>query len=90
MLGYILRVEPCVGIDSELFCTVLVLADERAKVAIIDCDLATFTVERADEIRQKVADAIGTPLSHVLFAYTHTHNGPLVEAGRLLQLTDVE
>ena len=90
MLGYILRVEPCVGIDSELFCTALVLADERAKVAIIDCDLATFTVPRADEIRQQVADAIGTPMSHVLFAYSHTHNGPFVEAGRLMELTAVE
>ncbi len=89
-LGYILRVEPSVGIDSELYCTALVLADERAKIAIVDCDLAVFTVARADEIRQKVADATGTSMSHVLFAYTHTHNGPLVEAGRLMQLTEAE
>ena len=89
-LGYILRIEPAVGVDSELFCTALVLADERAKVAIVDCDLATFTVPRADELRSQIAEAIGTPISHVLLGYTHTHNGPLVEPGRLMQLTAVE
>jgi hypothetical protein len=89
-LGYILRIEPSQGIDSELFATALVLADERTKVAIIDVDLATFSVDRADEIRGKVAEAIGTPRDHVLFAYTHTHNGPLVEAGRFTSNTDAE
>ena len=90
MLGYILRIEPAIGIASQLYCTALVLADEHTKVVIIDCDLCTFTVARADEIRQQIADAIGTTRSHVLLAYTHTHNGPLVEAGRLLELSDVE
>jgi hypothetical protein len=90
MLGYILRIEPCIGIDSDLFCTVLVLADDAAKVVIVDCDLATFTVPRATELRQAVADALATPISHVMLAYTHTHNGPLVEPGRNFQLTHAE
>src|SRR5438105_15251193 len=90
VLGYILRIEPAVGVDSELFCTALVLADERAKVAILDCDLCTFTVPRADELRREIGEAIGTPASHVLLGYTHTHNGPLVEPGRLMQLTAIE
>ena len=89
-LGYILRIEPSTGIDTELFATALVLADERAKVAIIDVDLATFSVGRSDEIRRKVAEAIGTPVDHVLLAYSHTHNGPSVEGGRFAQLTEAE
>ena len=89
-LGYILRIEPALGIDSELYCTALVLADEQAKVAIVDCDLAVFTIARADELRRQIGEAIGTPASHVLLGYTHTHNGPLVEGGRLMQHTPVE
>jgi neutral ceramidase len=89
-LGYILRIEPATGVDTELFATALVLADERAKVAILDVDLATFTVPRSDEIRSKVAEAIGTTMDHVLLAYSHTHNGPSVEGGRFAQLTEAE
>ncbi len=76
LVGYILRVEPAVGVDQDLYATVLVLADGRAKVAIVDCDLAVFTVDRADAVRERIAAAIGTPRSHVLLACSHTHNGP--------------
>ena len=89
-LGYILRIEPATGIDTELNVTALVLADEKAKVAIIDTDLCSFSVARADEIREKVAQAIGTTPDQVLLAYTHTHNGPVVERGRFAEYTDAE
>ena len=81
-LGYILRIEPATGIDTELYATALVLAseptplapprgqpeaasrgaDEQTKVAIIDVDLATFSVGRSDEIRSKVAEASVSPI----------------------------
>jgi len=74
--GYILRVEPLMGIESQLYATALVLADERAKVAILDCDIIGLSLDTADVLRDRIAAAIGTERSHVLLAWSHTHNGP--------------
>lgn len=76
MQGLMRRIEPSVGIESPLTATALVLADDHTKIAVIDCDLVGLDLPLANEVRQTVADRIGTPTGHVTVACTHTHNGP--------------
>ena len=76
MQGLMRRIEPSVGIESPLTATALVLADDHTKIAVIDCDLVGLDLPLANEVRQTVADRVGTPTGHVTVACTHTHNGP--------------
>ena len=76
MQGIMRRVEPSTGIHMPLAATALVLADDNHKIAVIDCDLVGLDLPLAAEIRQNVADRLGTETSHVTVACTHTHNGP--------------
>ena len=76
MQGIMRRVEPSTGIHMPLAATALVLADDNHKIAVIDCDLVGLDMPLAAEIRQNVADRLGTESSHVTVACTHTHNGP--------------
>lgn len=74
--GIMRRVEPSTGIHMPLAATALVIADANHKIAVIDCDLVGLDIELASTIRQTVAERIGTELSHVTVACTHTHNSP--------------
>ena len=74
--GMMRRIEPSVGIESPLTATALVLADDHTKIAVIDCDLIGLDLPLVDDIRQTVADRIGTPSGNVTVACTHTHSGP--------------
>jgi hypothetical protein len=76
MQGIMRRIEPSVGVHMPLAATALVLADDHHKIAVIDCDLIGLDLPLAAEIRQAVADRIGTETSHVTVACTHTHNSP--------------
>ena len=48
MQGAMRRIEPSVGIESPLLATVLILADEKTKVVIFDCDLIGFDLPLAN------------------------------------------
>src|SRR4030095_9759779 len=76
MQGAMRRIEPSEGIESPLLATVLVLADEKTKIVIFDCDLIGFDLPLAEKIRKAAGEHVGTPASHVLVGCTHTHNGP--------------
>jgi len=76
MQGIMRRIEPSVGIHMPLAATALVLADDNHKIAVIDCDLIGLDMPLAAEIRQAVAQRIGTETSHVTVACTHTHTSP--------------
>ena len=76
MQGLMRRIEPSIGVHMPLAATALVLADDHHKIAVIDCDLLGLDLPLAAEVRQAVADRIGTQTSHVTVACTHTHNGP--------------
>jgi Neutral/alkaline non-lysosomal ceramidase, N-terminal len=89
MQGAMRRIEPSEGIESHLLATALVLADEKTKVVIFDCDLIGFDLPLAEKIRKAVGEHVGTPASHVLVGCTHTHNGPCTARGVLGGVHDV-
>lgn len=89
MQGIMNRTEGADGVESALLATVLVLADERTKIAIFDCDLIGFDLPLAAEIRQAVGRRLGTPATHVVLGCTHTHNGPCTSRGNLGGVHDV-
>jgi neutral ceramidase len=90
MQGAMRRIEPSVGIESRLLATALVLADEKTKVVIFDCDLIGFDLPLANEIRQTVGKRVGAHPAHVIVGCTHTHNGPCTARGVLGGVHDVE
>jgi neutral ceramidase len=48
----------------------------QTKVAIIALDIALSPMSTVNELRQRVASAIGTHVSHVMLNYSHTHSAP--------------
>ena len=69
------------SIESDLTTTCVVLASEQrgtvqSKVAIIALDLCVIPLRTMDEWRRRIAEAIGTPASHVMINLNHTHSGP--------------
>src|SRR5947208_17101699 len=56
MQGAMRRIEPSVGIESPLLATVLILADEKTKVVIFDCDLIDFYLPLANQLRHAVGN----------------------------------
>ena len=67
---------PIQAIESDLTATVLVLGDGDAKVALIGVDLCITSVAEAGRLRAAVAEALGTPVSHVLLNLSHVHSSP--------------
>lgn len=70
-------------IESDLRVSCLVLASRdgaavRTKVAVIALDLCIVPLERMAQWRRRVADAIGTPASHVMVNLNHTHSAPAI------------
>ena len=81
--GIMRRIEPSTGVETPLLATALVLADERTKIVLVDCDLLGFDLPLAEEIRERIADRVGTAPSRVAVGCTHTHNGPCTVRGIL-------
>jgi hypothetical protein len=77
---------PIQAIESDLTATALVLADGETKVALIATDLCVLSPEETDRFRAAVAEAIGTPASHVLLNLSHNHSSPAL-AG-FMSMTD--
>ena len=67
---------PIQAIESDLTATVLVLGDGDGKVALIGVDLCITSVAEAGRLRAAVAEALGTPVSHVLLNLSHVHSSP--------------
>ena len=72
MGGYQARQGPSTGVHDPLYATVLWLAADGKRVAIVSCDLRSFPSDRVvEQARTKgLAD-------HVLIVSTHTHSGPI-------------
>lgn len=67
---------PIQAIESDLTATVLVLASDGARVALIAVDLCIMSMAEARESRVGVAEALGIPVSHVLLNLSHNHSAP--------------
>ena len=64
------------GVETDLWATVLVLADGSEMAAIVDVDLVAVTPEDARAIRTEVARALGIGTEKVRVSETHNHAGP--------------
>ena len=72
MGGYQARLGPSTGVRDPLYATVLWLAAEGKRVAIVSCDLRSFPSDRV--VEQARAKGLA---DHVLIVSTHTHSGPI-------------
>ncbi len=80
--GFRLFGNPVQAIESDLTTTALVLGDGSTKVVVIGIDLSIVGIDislrnqrPAQEMRVRVADALGIPVSHVLLNTSHAHSG---------------
>jgi len=67
---------PIQAIETDLTATVLVLGDGDTKVALIAIDLCVTSMAEGGRLRFAVAEALGTPVSHVLLNLSHNHSAP--------------
>lgn len=80
--GFRLFGNPVQAIETDLTATALVLANGRAKVVLIAIDLSIVGIDLslrnqrpAQEMRERVAEALGVPVAHVLLNTSHAHSG---------------
>jgi hypothetical protein len=64
------------GVETELWATALVLADDSGMAAVVDVDLLAVTPDDARAIRTEVARALGIAPENVRVTETHNHAGP--------------
>lgn len=64
------------GAESDLWATVLVVADGRETAAYVDLDLVIVSREESDAIRSAVGAALDIPAAAVRCSVTHNHAGP--------------
>jgi len=67
---------PIQAIETDLTATVVVLGDGDTRVALIAIDLCVTSMAEGGRLRFAVAEALGTPVSHVLLNLSHNHSAP--------------
>ncbi len=75
-IGLRLFGEAVQAIESDLTVTVLVLANDASRVALIACDLCLIPSATVADLRRRVGSMIGVPASHVMLNISHTHSAP--------------
>ncbi len=75
-MGFSSRVGFVESIAEELTATSLVLATDRATLAIVALDICLLPIARADVLRRRIGEAIGAPAANVLVNFSHTHSAP--------------
>ncbi len=73
----VLGSKPAVGIAGELFAKALVLDDGRTKAALVTADVIDLGQKIVAETRERIEQMTGIAPSHVMFAASHTHSGPI-------------
>ena len=74
--GIRLFADPIQAIETDLTATALVLSNDTNKVVIMACDLLFISLAVTLDIRRRIGAAVGTPASHVMINFSHTHSGP--------------
>lgn len=74
--GIRLFADPIQAIETDLTATALVLSNDTNKVVIIACDLLFIPLAVTLDIRRRISEAVGTPVSYVMINFSHTHSGP--------------
>ena len=73
--------DPLQAVETDLSATAVVLSNQETKVVIIGIDISIIYLPVALEIRRLIGEAVGTPASHVLINFSHTHSGPALLLG---------
>ena len=81
LVGYSRRCDPAPGVRHRLTAGALALDDGQTRLAIIALDILALRPAQADELRKKVAEAIGTGPDCVMLNVSHTHGGPQSHRG---------
>jgi hypothetical protein len=79
---------PIQAVESDLTGTVLVLGDGDTKVAVVAIDLCVISMAEGDRLRSAVAEALGTPVAHVLLNLSHVHSSPALH--EFMAMTDTD
>ena len=58
-----------------LFASAAAFAGEKETVILVSVDALALFTDRADDLRARISEKTGVPVSHVLLAATHTHTG---------------
>ncbi|HET8522616.1 MAG TPA: neutral/alkaline non-lysosomal ceramidase N-terminal domain-containing protein [Thermomicrobiales bacterium] len=64
------------GVETDLWATALVVADDANTAAYIDLDVVVINRQESDAIRGAVAHALGISAENVRMSITHNHAGP--------------
>src|SRR5207247_9757178 len=64
------------GVETDLWATVLVIADQHEIAAIVDLDLVAVTMEDAQAVRAEVARVLQVAPEKVRVSEAHNHAGP--------------
>jgi len=65
-------------VRDDVFARAVVIEADRARVAVVSCDLICVTAEIVDGARTIIEEKCGIPRDHILICATHTHTGPEV------------
>jgi hypothetical protein len=76
LMGYLRRSEPARGYGEPMEATALVLENGPTRLVLVGADLIGASGAWAQEIRERIGGALGTPADHVLINSQHTHAAP--------------
>ncbi|MFR1758829.1 MAG: hypothetical protein ACLSX2_03955, partial [Christensenellaceae bacterium] len=75
LIGYF-RPEPVQAVLHRLYGQLLLWEREDERFCLLSLDTLGFTTALARQLRQQVADALGTSVERVMLCATHTHSAP--------------
>ncbi len=75
LIGYF-RPEPVQAVLHRLYAQLLLWEREGERFCLLSLDTLGFTTALARQLRQQVADALGTSVERVMLCATHTHSAP--------------
>lgn len=76
LMGYLRRSEPTRGYGQPMEATALVLDDGAVRIALVGADLVGASGTWAQDLRERIGAALGSPAHHVLLNSQHTHAAP--------------
>ncbi|MDF2724951.1 MAG: hypothetical protein K0Q59_4626, partial [Paenibacillus sp.] len=77
------------GIESDLWATVLYVADGTTCGLLVDLDFSHYSIEQASAMRSRLERELGFDQSAIRISTTHTHAGPLIHFNYYRELEPV-
>ncbi len=77
------------GVHDDLYCNIMILNDNHAKVCLLGFDLIGLEYTTCNEIKNRIEKATDIPAPNIVIWATHTHSGPNTGM-RMYQGTDDE